>query len=107
MYSSMGRIPQYVDYVRAIKTTEYEFYEGADPARIFEMADQLGIKADDSRVSENKDFEDEVIQKVLNKQWFELSKFSIEKNIIQLPLKRKIIFRGVDVVRNKFKRGDL
>lgn len=107
LYVRSHRLPQYVDYMKADQTTKYRFYEGADGDRIIQMFHSGKILADDQKYSDNERFEDEVIRKLRNQNWLELSEYSgVAANTKELKIQRRFGLAWIDGLREKFSRGD-
>lgn len=107
VYSSSNRLPQFVNYVRALKTTKYKYFEGADPTIIERMISTGEVLADDDGFEISSHYEDLVISKILSKDWESLIKYSENFSLEEKNIKRRFAFRWVDGLRGIFKRGDL
>ncbi|AOE64666.1 capsule biosynthesis protein [Pseudomonas corrugata] len=107
LYLRSHRFPQYVEYVRALETTRYEYFEGADPERLISMLRTGKMVADDSSFSTDNRDEDEVVAALKNKEWKKLASHTVERiKLKPLPIQRRFGLRWVDNVRAKMPRGD-
>lgn len=107
LYVRSHRFPQFVDFVKAIETTQYRYYQGADPSRIIEMFKTGKIQADDPIYAETEQYENEVLAALAKKEWGILANREvITPNCTTLNISRRIGFKWVDGFRAMFKRGD-
>jgi len=107
VYLRAKRFPQFVDFVKAIKTTEYEYFNGASADRIIKMFKTGTIEADDPSFAENSLEEGEVISLLHDKQWENLSAHQEQAPIPEsLLIQRRFGFRWIDRFREKLARGD-
>tara|TARA_R100001143_G_C3360741_1_gene135399 strand:+ start:4748 stop:6169 length:1422 start_codon:yes stop_codon:yes gene_type:complete len=109
-YTMIYRIPQYVDYVRSISTTRYQYFEGADPSRLTDLIENGRLRADDKCYSADLNEEDLVLNMISEKGWGTLrKKIPDESNFLtpRFPIRRRLFFRPVDFLRDLFPRGDL
>lgn len=108
MYTMGCRIPQYVDFVRSQTTTQYEYFEGADPERFLDLIRTGELKTDDATNAETVDEEDIVLAMIHNREWQKILDEPLET--LQAPLykvKRRLAFRAVDGLREYLPRGHL
>lgn len=108
VYLRAKRFPQYVDFVKAIKTTEYAYFEGVSAEKIINMFKTGKLSADDKSFSSNELDEAEVISALFNKQWEQLAEYKSEHHAYQEPLiiQRRFGLRWLDGFRAKWARGD-
>ncbi|MBE9525796.1 MAG: capsule biosynthesis protein [Proteobacteria bacterium] len=107
VYLRAKRFPQYVDYVKAIKTTEYKYFDGANADRIINMFKTGLIKADDPCFSGNEEEESCVVNMLDKKQWALLSDYEDDNGIsAPLSIQRRVGLRWIDGMRSKLARGD-
>ena len=107
LYLRARRFPQYIDYVRALETTRYEYFEGADPERILSMLRTGTVLADDPSFAETSAEEDAVVDALRQKKWHELAGFiPLRKTLPPLKVERRVGLRWLDWARSKFPRGD-
>lgn len=107
LYVRSHRFPQYVDYVKAIETTRYHYYEGADPLRIIKMFETGKIQADDPTYAETEQYENEVLAVLSQREWGVLADRRVTvPDGTTLNISRRSGFKWVDGFRARFKRGD-
>lgn len=107
LYLRARRFPQYVDFVRALETTRYEYYEGADPERILSMLRTGAVIADDPAFAGTSTEEDAVVDTLRQKKWQELAGYKPSRiNLPPLKVERRVGLRWLDWARSKFPRGD-
>jgi hypothetical protein len=109
VYTTLARFPQYFDYVRALKTTEFVAFEGADPTRFESMLKTGAVVADDASVGLPQD-EEEVINLIFSRSWERLIELAPEFNnetMIQQNITKHFPYNLIDKARGHFKRGDL
>ncbi|MCG8436490.1 MAG: capsule biosynthesis protein [Pseudomonadales bacterium] len=107
LYVRSHRFPQFVDYVKAIETTRYRYFQGADVEQAISMLKTGKIPADDSSCATNPDGEDETLDLLVNKQWSELADYVPSvRSLEPMEIGRRTGFGWVDGVRSLFSRGD-
>lgn len=107
LYVRSHRFPQFVDFVKAIETTRYEYFEGADPERLVSMLASGKITADDSEFAESDEFEAEVVSALSRCEWGKLADYQPPVEMRScLKIERRKGFRWIDGFRSKFARGD-
>lgn len=107
VYLSARRFPQYVDYVSAIETTRYTYFEGADPERIFSMLRTGRVEADDAAYASDAGDEDEIVEALKKKEWAQLAGYVPQRlELNPLKIERRFGLRWIDNFRDKFPRGD-
>ena len=108
LYLRSHRFPQYVDYVKAVETTRYEYFDGADPERIISMLKTGKMMADDASFAADSSAEDAIISALKNKEWMSLAGYEVQRARYLEPLliRRRFGLRWVDNVRAKMPRGD-
>jgi hypothetical protein len=108
VYLRSKRHPQYVDYVRALDVANYEYFKGANPNRIVEMLKTGKLQPDDKSFSESEDSEVTILEMLKNSDWKGLAAegYSNNKTLLPLPIRPRFLFRWIDLLRNKFSRGD-
>ncbi len=107
VYVRSHRHPQYVNYVLAKETTEYEYFEGGDSQRTIEMLRTGLISPDDANYSPDARTEDRVLKMLKAADWGALAAFEsspISNEVLRIN--RRFLFRWIDAFRKKFKRGD-
>lgn len=107
LYLSARRFPQYADHVRAIETTRYAYFEGADPERIFSMLKTGRVEADDATYASDTGDEDQVVEALKRKEWAHLADYVLPRRELNpLKIQRRAGLRWIDNFRDKFPRGD-
>jgi hypothetical protein len=107
-YTMVYRFAQFVPYVRALTTTRYEYYEGADVDRLTRLLATGAIEADDRESSAGCAGEESVLSMIAEGEWAEiLAAVPARIDTARRPLRRRRIFRPLDHVRPVFPRGDL
>jgi hypothetical protein len=106
-YTHTYRFSQYVDFVRAVTTTRYRYFDGADPHRLESMLRTARVEADDPTVAPDATGEDEVLALVESRQWQQLIDRSPpmrERGAIRIS--RRPGLRWIDGLRERFPTGD-
>ncbi|MEL4165456.1 capsule biosynthesis protein [Pseudomonas sp. ZS001] len=107
LYLRSHRFAQFVEYVRALETTRYEYFDGADPERLISMLKTGKMTADDTSFSDDQRDEDDVVMALKNKEWDKLASHTVERvKLKPLAIQRRFGLRWVDNVRAKMPRGD-
>lgn len=107
LYVRSHRFPQFVDYVKAIETTRYKYFAGANAERIVEMIETGKIPADDPTYADTEQYENDVLEALVRGDWGSLSDHEVpEQGGVLLDISRRKGFKWVDGFRSKFARGD-
>lgn len=107
VYLRAKRFPQFVDYVKANTTTQYEYFEGADPNRLIKMFETGRIEPDDLIFSNSPEDEKQVVDLLVQKDWMTLNQYKPASKVrTALPMSRRLGFQWIDKVREKLPRGD-
>ncbi len=107
LYLRSHRFAQYVEFVRAIETTRYEYRDGADPQRLLDMLITGEMTADDTSFAQNQSAEDPIVQALINNEWGRLADYVVERPKLRpLSIQRRFGLRWIDGVRAKMPRGD-
>lgn len=101
------RVAQLVPYVRAVTTTRYEYFKGADPNRLIRIFRSRQLEADDPEGSACANGEAEVLTKVQARDWEHLVDASNPAPGRVFAVKRRLIYRSLDRTREFLPRGDL
>ncbi|HEU0117624.1 MAG TPA: hypothetical protein VFR09_03225 [Alphaproteobacteria bacterium] len=107
VYAMNYRVMQFTQHVRCIKPTEYQYFDGADPARLTRMVVPGEIEADDKRYASDTSEEAQAIRALEAKDWESLSSPPPQHLHKKLPIQRRAIYGMVDYTRAKLRRGDL
>ena len=107
LYVRSHRHPQFVDFVRPIETTRYNYFQGADVERLINIFRTGKLVADDSTWAADVSGENMVLEMLKCKKWGELANYEVRgRELLPLEIKRRPAFRWVDNVRSKLPRGD-
>lgn len=107
VYTHGRRFAQFWEFVRAVTTLRYDYYEGADAGRIVEMCRSGHVEPDDGRTAQTAHAEDVVVEKMLAGAWDDLGRWEEgatdrTRRIIQ----RRPGLRWLDDFRAMFPPGD-
>jgi hypothetical protein len=105
-YTHIYRFSQYVDYVRALTTTRYSYYEGADAGRLTRMLTTCEIEADDPTTASDVSGEDAVVAQVEAKRWDDLLRLAEVPTGREMAIRRRPALRWIDKLRERFPLGD-
>ena len=106
-YTHTYRFSQYVDFVRAVTTTRYRYFDGADPRRLERMLRTGRVEADDPTLAAGVAGEDEVLALVEARQWqqlIDLPQPARERTAMRIG--RRAGLRWIDSLRERFPTGD-
>lgn len=107
VYLRAKRSPQYVDFVKAITTTKYKYYDGADANRLIEMLKTGVLVADDASFADSGLEEELIIDVLKNKDWKKLADYEyVEPKLKSTVVQRRLGFQWLDSFRSNFARGD-
>lgn len=107
LYLRSHRFSQYVDHVRAIETTRYAYYEGADPERLVNMFRTGQVHADDASYADDSTAEEEIIRLLNERNWATLADYNPpRKQLPPLRIERRAGLKWIDTVRSLMPRGD-
>ena len=108
VYTELARFPQYFDYVRALKTTQYKVYEGADPNRLSDMLNTGGIVADDISTGSVEE-EANVVSLISSRSWERLIEIApiFQTSNLEQNINKRRPYNYIDTARSYFKQGDL
>jgi hypothetical protein len=109
VYTTLARFPQYFNYVRAIQTTEFVAFEGADPSRFESIIKTGNVVADDASIGSAHE-EKETINLISDRSWERLIELAPEFNDInriQQNITKNFPYNLIDKARSHLKRGDL
>lgn len=107
LYVRARRFAQFNDYVKAIKTTHYEYYEGADSERLIQMFETGIVEADDPVCAETDVDETPVAKALLARQWEDLMLDDVKASVgKRVDIGRRPALRWIDQMRSKMPLGD-
>lgn len=105
-YTMAHRVPQYTRFVRAEATTRFRYDMSADPQRFLDLIRSGELRADDEEHGVDTRAEDEVLQRIARRDWAGLLD-ALEPDTRTLePLRRRLMFRHLDTVRQWMPVGD-
>lgn len=104
-YTMTNRIPQYVDYVRCITPTKYEYKSGADGKRLIEMLKTGELVADDAEWAGDEQGEAAILDLMGQKRWIDLIRDRMVSGAYK-PIRRRFPFAGLDGIRSLMRHGD-
>lgn len=107
-YAMVWRLPQYMKYIKAMSTTQYKYFDGADPQRFVELIKSQQLKPDDHEfsVTENEG-ENEVLALIENHNWSVIIGESIGGETgAGIYIARRGLFKIVDKIRSLSEVGD-
>lgn len=105
-YTHTYRFGQYVDYVRAVTTTRYRYFEGADPERLTRMLASGEIEPDDPAAAVDTAGEDAVVAQIQARHWDPLLTPDEPLTAREIAVRRRPALRWIDAVRERLPRGD-
>jgi hypothetical protein len=106
-YTMIYRIPQYVQHVRCITTTQYAYLEGADPGRLVALIQTGKLQPDDSRAAADAAGEDELLAEIQARRWEGLLGPAGEAAWPLHAVRRRWMYRPLGRLREALPRGDL
>jgi hypothetical protein len=107
-YTMNFRLSQYVDQVRCVTTTRYEYFEGADLDRLPSLLRTGVLQPDDASYASDLTGEDEVLALIAARQWQALLESAqVTKNTLRRSVRRRWFLRSIDHLREALPRGDL
>jgi hypothetical protein len=105
-YTHIYRFSQYVDYVKAVTTTRYRYFDGADPQRIERMLRSGEVEPDDPTAADGTGGEDSVVERVEARDWESLLAPDDLHSSREIAVRRRPALRWIDALRERFPRGD-
>ena len=107
-YTMVYRVAQYVDYVRCVTTTEYNYFEGANPQRLLDLIRSGKLTPDDANSDADESAEEEIVDLINSRDWGRLaSNFDTAPIKSRQSIRRRLMYRAVDRVRAALPHGDL
>ncbi len=102
------RVSQFVPFVEAVTTTQYAYYDGADPQRFIRLLETGELEPDDATHAENEAGEDEVLAMIEAGEWEALfAGIGVAPARSAIDNGRRGLYRAVDRLRELLPRGDL
>jgi hypothetical protein len=107
-HTMVYRAPQFVDQVRCISTTHYEYREGGDLMRLPELLSSGVLQADDADYASDTAGEDEVLALIAARDWNTLLEAApVPVAAPRRTVQRRWLLRPIDSLRDALPRGDL
>lgn len=107
-YTMNFRLSQYVDQVRCVTTTRYEYFEDADLDRLPTLLRTGVLQADDASCASDLRGENEVLGLIAARQWRALlESATVAPNALRRVVQRRWFLRPIDRLRETLPRGDL
>lgn len=107
LYTMIHRIPQYVEYVKSVSTTSYDYAPGAAPDRLVQLIRSGVLQPDDVTHSNNEHGEDLIMEHMKSGDWEALRTTGATTRLAcGTGPKRRWFLRPIDVVREKMPVGD-
>lgn len=107
-YTMNFRVAQFVEHVRCITTTRYEYRDGADPQRLPLLLQRGALDADDPLFAEDTAGEDDVLDAIELRRWHDVVDTAPFKTVRAVrPIRRRWMLRPIDRIREALPRGDL
>lgn len=109
VYLNARRFPQFNDHVRAIETTWYEYFEGADANRLISLLKTGVVEPDDASYADDDSRETPVVKALLARDWQSLASYVPKERprLVPLEIRRRKGLRWIDRARSKMAKGDL
>lgn len=107
-YSMVYRVAQFVEFVRCVTTTKYEYFDGANPERLIDLIKRGELSPDNDVFAQHEAEEDEILATIRARQWDQLYlDVSPAKGSPLRLVRRRWAYRTVDRIRATLPRGDL
>lgn len=108
VYTHGRRFPQFVDFVRALTTMDYEYFTGADAGRVERMCRTGTLEADDPQFATDAESESEIVALVRDAQWETLGQWREPVTTApRMNVARRFGLRWIDSARSRLPRGDI
>ena len=105
-YTMVYRLPQYTGFVKAETTTKYRYNFDADPRRFVELLRTGRLTADDDVFAHSVAEENEMLDLIAGRDWGSVCRQSAKEEHEFVPIRRRLLFRPVDLVSNWKPVGD-
>jgi len=97
-YTMVYRVPQYTQYVKADTTTRYRYDFTADPQRFISILKTGLLVADDDTSAADASEEERVLETIRQRRWADLREPPVESHQEFSALRRRMLYRPVDIV---------
>ena len=105
-YTIVHRVPQYTRYVHAETPTRFKYDMDADPQRFIDLLRSGELRADNEEFATDSAGEDAVLQRIAERDWQGLID-ALEPDARNYePVRRRLLFRPIDIVRQWMPLGD-
>jgi hypothetical protein len=105
-YNMMHRVAQYTRFVRAESTSRFKYDMSADPQRFIDLLRTGELRADDDSFAAITADEDEVLQRIAQRDWQGLLDAVESDTRSYQRLHRRLFFRPIDTIRQRMPLGD-
>lgn len=106
VYTMVQRVSQYTQFVRAETTTKFKYDMSADPQRFIDLLRSGELRADDETYATGPQEESEVLAQIAAKDWQGLIDAIEPDTRNYAPLKRRLLFQPIDMIRDWMPLGD-
>jgi hypothetical protein len=104
-YTITHRIPQYVQYVQCISPTKYKYKNGADGKQLIDILKSGELVSDDLDYSVVEHEENKILDLLQSNSWEKLGAYKYGPVDFK-SLNRRLMYRGLDIIRDRMTRGD-
>ncbi|WP_309898151.1 hypothetical protein [Variovorax soli] len=105
-YAMVHRVPQYTRFVRADTTTRFKYDMSADPHRFLDLLRGGELRADDEECADDTRAEEEVLERIKRHDWQGLLDALEPDSGAYEPVRRRLLFRPIDHIRQRMSVGD-
>ncbi len=107
-YAMVWRVPQFVNHVRALQTTEFDYFEGANSSRFTRLFTCQVLEPDDTTFdTSGLGGEDEVLSIIDARRWEKLVNPPVlAEHCAKISIQRRGAYAWVDPLRRMVKLGD-
>ncbi|HWH81913.1 MAG TPA: hypothetical protein VNU71_06730 [Burkholderiaceae bacterium] len=106
-FTMAGRVPQFVEHVRAGSSLDFDYATGADGSRLARMLETQQLEADDDTRGLGLDAENTVLQTIAERRWGDLlGPARGAPTGRRLEVSRRAAFRAIDPLRRTWATGD-
>lgn len=108
VYTYYARFPQFVDYVRLVKTIDYDFFEGGDSERLIKIIKTGELFADDDSYSSTQDEENIIANLIKEAKWNDLIELrNNNKKLSKINFRHRLRYFWVSIFSKRLPKGDL
>jgi hypothetical protein len=107
-YTMAYRVEQFVEFVRCVTTTKYQYFDGANPQRLIDLIKSGELAPDNAAFAHDESEEGEILEAIRARQWDQLYHAAPSAQTRKpFAVQRRWVYRPVDAIRTHFPRGDL